>query len=260
MAFADLLLEDVNGVRWITLNRPAKLNALTRALLAELGGALSEALADPAVRVVAIMGSGEKAFAAGADIGEFAGLSPREGEAMARAGQAVFDGISASAKPVIAAVNGFALGGGCELALACHVRVASSSARFGQPEVKLGLIPGYGGTQRLARLVGQGRALELLLGGAMIDAPTALGWGLVNRVVEPAALREATQRLAEEIGSMAPLAVARCLQSVRVGLGMPLDKAMEVEAALFGLCFATDDMREGTAAFLEKRPPRFAGR
>ncbi len=260
MEFEDLLVEDRNGVRWLTLNRPAKLNALTRALVGELGSAVAAAGSDPAVRAVVITGSGEKAFVAGADIAEFVGLGPREGEAMARAGQAVFDRIADLPKPVIAAVNGFALGGGCELALACHVRLAAATARFGQPEVKLGLIPGYGGTQRLARLVGRGRALELLCTGAMIDAATAAAWGLVNRVVEPAALREVAQALGEAVGAVAPLAVARCLQGVRVGLDLPLAQAEEVEAALFGLCFATDDMREGAAAFLEKRPPRFAGR
>ncbi len=260
MAYENLLVEDVNGVRWLTLNRPAKLNALNRALIAELGSAVAAAGADAAVRAVVITGSGEKAFAAGADIAEFVGLGPVEGERMARAGQAVYDAVAALPKPVVAAVNGFALGGGCELALACHVRLASATARFGQPEVKLGLIPGYGGTQRLARLVGQGRALELLCTGAMVDAATAQAWGLANRVVEPAALREAAQKLAEEVAAVSPLAVARCLQAVRVGLDLPLGRAQEVEAALFGLCFASEDMREGTAAFMEKRPPRFAGR
>jgi len=260
VASENLLLEDKAGVRWLTLNRPAKLNALNRALTGELGSAVAAAGADPAVRALVVTGSGEKAFAAGADIAEFVGLSPAEGERMARAGQAAFDGIAGLSKPVIAAVNGFALGGGCELALACHMRLAATTARFGQPEVKLGLIPGYGGTQRLARLVGPGRALELLCAGGMIDAATAHAWGLVNRVVEPGALHEAAQRLAEEICAVAPLAAARCLQAVRIGADLPLARAEEVEAALFGLCFATDDMREGTAAFMEKRPPRFSGR
>ncbi len=260
MAFENLLVEDRNGARWLTLNRPAKLNALNRALIAELEAAAAAAAADAAVRAVVITGSGEKAFAAGADIAEFAGLSPGEGERMARAGQAAFDAIAALPKPVIAAVNGFALGGGCELALACHIRLASATARFGQPEVKLGLTPGSGGTQRLPRIVGAGRALEMLCTGGMIDAATALAWGLVNRVVEPGELAGAAQRLAEEIASVAPLAVARCLQGVRVGRDLALERAQEVEAALFGLCFASDDMREGTAAFTEKRPARFVGR
>lgn len=260
MPYENLLIEDRSGVRWITLNRPAKLNALNQAVVAELAAAMTAAGSDPNVRAVVITGYGDKAFAAGADIAEFVGLNPREAQQFARAGQAVFDTVAALPKPVIAAVNGFALGGGCELALACHMRVASATARFGQPEAKLGLIPGYGGTQRLARLVGQGRALEMLLTGGMVDASTALAWGLVNRVVEPAELQSAAQRLAEETAVVSPLAAARCLEAVRIGLNLPLDQALKVEAALFGLCFASDDMREGTRAFLEKRPARFTGR
>ncbi len=260
MAYENVLVADENAVRWITINRPAKLNALNRALVAELGDAVAAAGADSAVRAVVITGAGEKAFVAGADIAEFVGLSPADAQAMARAGQGVFETIAALPKPVLAAVNGFALGGGCELALACHMRVASTTAKFGQPEAKLGLIPGYGGTQRLARLVGRGRALELLLTGGTVDAPTALAWGLVNRVVEPGELRPAAQRLAEATGAVSPLAAARCLEAVRIGLDLPLASGQEVEAALFGLCAASEDMREGTAAFLEKRPPRFTGR
>jgi enoyl-CoA hydratase len=260
MPYENVLVEDSNGVRWVTLNRPAKLNALNRATVAELAEAVTGAGADPTVRAVVITGQGEKAFAAGAAIAEFSGLDPRGAQQFARAGQAAFDAIAALPKPVIAAVNGFALGGGCELALSCHLRVASTNARFGQPEAKLGLIPGYGGTQRLARLVGQARALEVLLTGGMVDASTALAWGLVNRVVEPADLRSAAQRLAEETAAVAPLAAARCLEAVRIGLDMPLREALEMEAALFGLCFASDDMREGTNAFLEKRPARFTGK
>ncbi len=260
MADDELLLADESGVRWITVNRPAKLNALNRALVARLGEAIAAAGADGAVRAVVVTGAGEKAFVAGADIAEFVGLGAAEARAMARAGQAVFDAIAGLPKPVIAAVNGFALGGGCELALACHMRVAATNARFGQPEAKLGLIPGYGGTQRLARLVGQGRALELLLTGGTVDAATALAWGLANRVVEPGELRAAAQKLADETGAVSPLAAARCLEAVRIGLDLPLGRGEEVEAALFGLCAASEDMREGTAAFLEKRPPRFSGR
>lgn len=260
MAYENVLVGDENAVRWITINRPAKLNALNRALVAELGDAVAAAGADSAVRAVVITGAGEKAFVAGADIAEFVGLSPADAQAMARAGQAVFETVAALSKPVLAAVNGFALGGGCELALACHMRVASTTARFGQPEGKLGLIPGYGGTQRLARLVGRGRALELLLTGGTVDATAALAWGLVNRVVEPGDLKSAAQRLAEETGAVSPFAAARCLEAVRIGLDLPLASGQEVEAALFGLCAASEDMREGTAAFLEKRPPRFTGR
>jgi len=260
MPFENLLLRDEDGVRWITVNRPAKLNALNASVIAELEQAAADLAADPSARAVVITGAGEKAFVAGADIGEFAGLSADAGQALARRGQRLFDALAALPKPVIAAVNGFALGGGCELAMACHLRVASSNARFGQPEAKLGLIPGYGGTQRLPRLIGMGRALEMLLTGGTIDAATAHAWGLVNKVVEPGELHGAVQKLAEEILAVAPLSVARCLEAVRLGLNLPLEQAERHEAALFGLCFATDDVREGTSAFLEKRPARFTGK
>ena len=260
MPFENLLLHDQGGVRWITVNRPAKLNALNASVIAELARAVADVSADASVRVVVLTGAGEKAFVAGADIAEFVGISADAARELAGRGQRLFEAIAALPKPVIAAVNGFALGGGCELAMACHLRVASSNARFGQPEVKLGLIPGYGGTQRLPRLVGRGRALELLLTGGTVDAATAHAWGLVNKVVEPGELHEAAQKLAEEILAVAPAAVARCLQAVGVGLDLPLHQAQEHEAALFGLCFATDDVREGTAAFLEKRPARFTGK
>ena len=260
MPFEDLIVHDESGVRWLTVNRPAKLNALNASVIAELGQAATEAATDASVRAVVLTGSGEKAFVAGADIAEFVGMSAGEAEALSRRGQRLCDAIEALPKPVIAAVNGFALGGGCELAMACHLRVASANARFGQPEVKLGLIPGYGGTQRLPRLVGRGRALELLLTGGTIDAATALGWGLVNRVVEAGELHGAAQKLAEEIAAVAPRAAARCLEAVDLGLNLPLGQAQRHEAALFGLCFATEDAREGSAAFLEKRPARFAGR
>lgn len=260
MPFENLSVQDDGGVRWIAVNRPAKLNALNRSVIAELEDAFGEAAASGSVRAVALTGVGEKAFVAGADIAEFAGLSPAGASDLARRGQRLCDAIAELPKPVIAAVNGFALGGGCELALACHLRVASSNARFGQPEVKLGLIPGYGGTQRLPRLVGKGRALEMLLTGGMIDAATAHAWGLVNKVVEPSELHAAVQKLAGEILAAAPTAVAGCLRAVRLGLELPLAQAVEHEAALFGLCFATEDMREGTAAFLEKRPARFPGK
>ncbi len=259
MQFENLVVEDAEGTRWITVNRPAKLNALNAAVVSDLERAFSEAAAAASARAVVLTGAGEKAFVAGADIGEFVGISAAAAQELSRRGQRLFDAIAAMHKPVIAAVNGFALGGGCELAMACHVRVAATGARFGQPEVKLGLIPGYGGTQRLPRLVGRGRALELLLTGATIDAATAHAWGLVNRVVEQATLREAAQQMAQEMLAVAPMAVARCLEAVELGLGLPLDLAQQHEAALFGLCFATQDMQEGTAAFLEKRAPRFTG-
>jgi len=260
MDYRTLLVEDVGGVRWITVSRPEKLNALNAEVLAELDAAVAAAGSQAAVRALVLTGAGEKAFVAGADIAELAGLTPAAAQRLAARGQRLFGALAGSDKPVIAAVNGFALGGGCELALACHLRIASANARFGQPEVKLGLIPGYGGTQRLPRLVGQGRALELLLTGAMIDAPTALAWGLVNRVVEPAALRAAVQQLAEQIVAVSPVAVARCLEAVRGGAGLPLERGLAVEALEFSLCFASEDMREGTAAFLAKRAPEFPGR
>ena len=260
MGYATLGVEDLGGVRWITVSRPEKMNALNREVLAELDAALAAAAAEPAVRVLVLTGAGDKAFVAGADIAELAGLTPAEAEALAARGQRLFSAIEGMAKPVIAAVNGFALGGGCELALACHLRIAAATARFGQPEVRLGLIPGYGGTQRLPRLVGPGRALELLVTGAMVDAATALAWGLVNRVVEPDALRATVQQLAEQAVAVSPVAVARCLEAARAGAGLPLERALQVEAAQFGLCFASEDMREGTAAFLEKRKASFPGR
>jgi len=260
MEYRTLTIEDVGGIRWLTVTRPEKLNALNSEVIAELGTAVAAAGSHPAVRALVLTGAGEKAFVAGADIAEFVGLTPAAAQELAARGQRLFSALEGLSKPVIAAINGFALGGGCELALACHLRIAAANARFGQPEVKLGLIPGYGGTQRLPRLVGQGRALELLLTGAMIDAPTALAWGLVNRVVEPAALRATVQQLAEQMLAVSPVAVARCLEAVRAGAGLPLERGLEVEAQQFGLCFASEDMREGTAAFLAKRPPSFPGR
>jgi enoyl-CoA hydratase len=260
MAFSNLLIEDVNRVRWLTLNRPTKLNALNREVINELQQSVTRFLHDDGAGVLVITGAGEKAFVAGADIAELVDLTPRRAMSLARHGQSLFDAVETSPKPVIAAVNGFALGGGCELALACHLRVASTNARFGQPEVKLGLIPGYGGTQRLPRLVGKGRALELLLCGGMIDAATALGWGLVNRVCELPELRGMTQQLAEELLTVSPSAVGHCLRAVNAGLNLSLDQAEKLEAALFAECFKTEDMKEGTAAFLEKRQPQFSGR
>ncbi|MGE5236941.1 MAG: enoyl-CoA hydratase/isomerase family protein [Acidobacteriota bacterium] len=260
MGCETLLVDDRQGVRWITVNRPEKLNALNRTVLTELAEVFSAAESDAAVRAVVVTGAGEKAFVAGADIAEFSGLDRAGAAALSRRGQHVFTTIEAARKPVIAAVNGFALGGGCELALACHLRIASTNARFGQPEVKLGLIPGYGGTQRLPRLVGRGRALELLLGGGMVDAATAHAWGLVNRVVEPAELASAAQRLAGEILAVSSQAVTRCLEAVRAGLDLTLPAALALEAELFGSCADTEDMREGVSAFLEKRAPSFPGR
>lgn len=252
-----LNVEDRQAVRWLAVNRPDKLNALNRDVLAALGEAMAVAGQDRDVRAVVITGVGEKAFVAGADIGEFGGLSTAQAQELARRGQRLFTAIERFPKPVIAAVNGLALGGGCELAMACHLRVASNNARFGQPEVKLGLIPGYGGTQRLPRLVGRGRALQMLLTGGMIDAAVALSWGLVNRVVEPAQLAESVQQMASEILAVSPAAVRRCLDAVAMGLDAPMERALEGEAALFGLCFGSPDAREGTEAFLARRAPQF---
>ncbi len=260
MGFTTLVVETSGAIQTVILNRPEKLNALNRTLLAELREALGRALEDASVKAVILTGAGDKAFVAGADIAEFADMTPAEAVAFSRRGQELFDAIERSPKPIIAAVNGFALGGGCELAMACHLRVAATTATFGQPEVKLGIIPGYGGTQRLPRLVGWGRALELLLTGRMIDAATASSWGLVNRLAEPGELREAACALAEEILAVSPVAVGYCLEAARAGLAGTREQGLEAEASLFGLCFASEDMREGCRAFLEKRKPSFPGR
>jgi enoyl-CoA hydratase len=243
----------------ITVNRPDKLNALNKTVIGELDRAVGEIERDPAIRGVILTGAGPKAFVAGADIGEIASQGPVDGKARAMEGQRVFRRLERCGKPVVAAVNGFALGGGCELAMACHLRVASEGARFGQPEVKLGIGPGYGGTVRLPRLVGRGRALELLLTGAMIDAQEALRIGLVNRVVPAERLLSESEQLLTAILVNGPLAIRACLEAVDTGLDLGVDQALLLEANLFGLLSGTADMREGTAAFLAKRPPRFTG-
>jgi enoyl-CoA hydratase len=247
------------GTATITVNRPDKLNALNAAVIAELGLAIDAAGADPGVRGVILTGAGPKAFIAGADIGELVSQSPLEGKARSLAGQAVFRRFEALRKPVVAAINGFCLGGGCELAMACHIRLASEGARFGQPEVKLGIGPGYGGTVRLPRLVGRGRALELLLTGAMIDAPEALRIGLVNRVVAADRLIPEAEALLQLIYAQGPLAVAAVLEAVDAGSEMPTEQALLLEANHFGLLSATGDMREGMQAFLGKRKAEFRG-
>jgi enoyl-CoA hydratase len=259
MTFSTLLLEDVQQVRIITINRPDKLNAINQVVLSELDQAFTDCLRDDHICGVMIIGAGEKAFVAGADISEFVGLSPAHGEQIAQRGQRLFNTIENSPKPVIAAVNGYAFGGGCELTLACHLRIASTNARFAQPEVKLGLITGFGGSQRLSRLIGRGRALEMLLTGKTVDAAMALSWGLVNQVVEPAELRAAVLDLATTILAVAPLAVARTIAAVNQGADLPIERGQALEAGLFGLCFATADMAEGTKAFIEKRAPHFTG-
>ena len=244
------------GIARITFRRPEALNALSSSVLDELDRAVDRVDQEESIRAAIITGEG-RAFVAGADVGEIAGLDRTRGLAFARRGQAVFGRIEKLPKPIVAAVNGFALGGGCELALACHLRIASTRARFGQPEVKLGILPGFGGTQRLPRLVGRGHAARLLLSGAQIPAEEALGIGLVNEVVEPERLLERAREVLEEILANGPRAIAAILAAVRSGLDRPLEAGNELEAELFaGLC-GTEEMREGTRAFLEKRPPRF---
>jgi enoyl-CoA hydratase len=260
MVFDNLLVERDGAVAVVTINRPAKLNALNRATVDELERALADLGQDPAVRVIILTGAGDKAFVAGADIGELAVQTPVSGCAHAARGQRLLDTIERLGKPVIAAINGYALGGGCELAMACTIRIAAETARLGQPEINLGILPGYGGTQRLARLVGRGRALELLLTGAQISAEEAWRIGLVNRVVPADRLMAEARALAAELAAKAPIAVRFILEAVARGLEMPLAEAEAYEASLFGLIAATEDMREGTRAFLDKRRPDFKGR
>jgi enoyl-CoA hydratase len=260
MAYENLLTERDGAVSIVTLHRPAVLNALNAATLTELGHAIDEAAADATVRVIILTGSGEKSFVAGADINELAKQTPVSGREHARHGQALFARIERLSKPVIAAVNGFALGGGCELAMACTMRIAADTAKFGQPEINLGLIPGYAGSQRLPRLVGRGRALELLLLGHQITAEEAWRIGLVNRVVPAAKLMEEARALAQALAMKAPVAVRYILDAVAGGLEMSFGDAQDYEATLFGLVSTTEDMREGTRAFLERRKPSFSGR
>ncbi len=260
MSYENLLYEVKDQVARITVNRPQVLNALNRATVEELDRAFDVARADAGVRALIITGAGEKSFVAGADINELAKQSPVEGKEYSLFGQAAFHKLETMGKPSIAAINGFALGGGCELALCCSIRVASKNARLGQPEVKLGLLPGYGGTQRLARLCGKGVAHELLLSGEMISADEALRVGLVNHVVELPELIPAAEKIAQKIVANAPLAVKYAMEAVEHGMEMTQDEGLFLEATLFGLCCATEDMREGTKAFLEKRPAKFQGR
>ena len=256
---STLLFELTDGICRITVNRPDKLNALDAIVIAELGDAVTRIETDSAVRGVLVTGAGTKAFVAGADIGELSAQSPMEGKTRATAGQTVFRRLERCGKPVVAAVNGFALGGGCELAMACHIRIASDQARFGQPEVKLGIAPGYGATVRLPRLVGKGRAMELLLTGRMVDAEEAFRIGLVNRVVPADRLLPECETLLRTILENGPLAVRACLEIVDAGFDMAVDDAFLLEANYFGLLSATADMREGTSAFVEKRKPSFKG-
>jgi enoyl-CoA hydratase len=260
MSFDNLLLERDGPVAVITITRPQVLNALNTPTIDELRRAILELKHDASVRAVIITGAGGKSFVAGADINELAVQRPAQGKEHALRGQHVFDLIENMGKPVIAAINGYALGGGCELAMACTLRMAADTARLGQPEINLGIIPGYGGTQRLSRLAGKGMALDLLLTGRQITASEALQVGLVNRVVPAAELMTAARALAGELAGKAPIALQYIIEAVNRGLEVSFDKAQFLEATLFGLVASTDDMREGTRAFLEKRKADFQGR
>ena len=260
MTYHNLLFEITDGIAVVTVNRPDKLNALNDQVMAELADAADRIANEREIRGAIITGAGQKAFIAGADIGDLSRQGPFDGKARAMHGQAVLRRLETCGKPVIAAVNGYALGGGCELAMACHLRIASETAKFGQPEVKLGIAPGYGGTQRLPRLVGKGIALQLILTGEMIDAAEAYRIGLVNKVVPAAELLPESEKVLRGILAMAPLAVRLCLEAVDHGCEMTLDEGLLLEANHFGLLAATNDMKEGTQAFLDKRPPRFEGR
>ena len=258
--FENLLFEIRDGIAFLTLNRPKVLNALNAGTLLELRAAIQTVRDDASIRATILTGAGEKAFAAGADIQELAAVNAAEGRELALRGQAVFRSIETCGKPVIACINGYALGGGCELALACTLRIASENAKLGQPEVKLGLIPGYGGTQRLARLVGKGVALHMILTAEILSAADALRVGLINEVIAPDQLLARGEAIARSIAAMAPLAVRYSLEAVDRGYDIPLEEALSLESELFGLCCGTADKAEGVAAFLAKRAPIWQGR
>jgi len=259
MTFENLLVKTENGIYTITINRPDKLNALNKKTVSEIGSAIKEANADHSVRGIIITGAGLKSFVAGADISEFVGLSVEQGKAMAKAGQDVFKSIEESPKPVIAAVNGFALGGGCELAMSCHLRVSADNAKFGQPEVNLGLIAGYGGTQRLTQLIGKAKSLELHMTADMLTAEQALHFGLVNYVVPADQLLSKCMEIFEKIKTKAPLAIAGVIASINAHYKDGVD-GFASEVNEFGKCFSTNDFKEGTSAFLEKRKANFSGK
>lgn len=256
--YTTLLTELSNGIFTITINRPDKLNALNKKVIDELESAVDEVYDNQEIRSAILTGAG-KSFVAGADISEFQGFDKEQGMALAKRGQDLFFKIENAPKPFIAAVNGFALGGGCELAMACHFRLASENAKFGQPEVNLGLIPGYGGTQRLTQLVGKGRAMELLMTGALIGAPAALQYGLVNYVLPAEELLNKSRAILEVINSKAPLAVAKCIAATNAVFNHSVN-GYQAEIIAFGECFGTDDMKEGAKAFIEKRKPIFTGK
>jgi len=259
MTDSPLQTTDHDGIRVLTVNRPDKLNALNAATLDALHAAFDAAAADPAVRVIVLTGAGPKAFVAGADIAEMAGLSAVQGRDFSQRGQRMMRRLERMPKPVIAMINGFALGGGLELAMACHLRIAADSAKVGQPEINLGLIPGFGGTQRLLRLAGRAATLELCLQGAPIEATRAHALGIVNRVVPAADLETETMKLAQQLAQAAPLALRGILDCVAIGGECGIEEGLEFETTQFGLIFSTDDMREGTSAFLERRKPVFRG-
>ena len=260
LALANVLYEKVGGIAHVTVNRPKVLNALNTPTWTDLRTAFEEARDDSTVRGVILTGAGDKAFIAGADIGELAHVSAVQAEQSSRFGQRVLDLIENLGKPVIAAINGFALGGGCETAMACTIRIAVETAKFGQPEVSLGLVPGGGGTQRLPRLVGKGRALQLILSGEMISAQEAYRIGLVNEIVPAADLITRAEAILKRIASNAPIAVKYALEATNKGLETSQSEGLSLEASYFGLCAATEDKAEGTSAFLQKRPPEFKGR
>ncbi len=257
--FSTLITDLSEGILLITINREEKMNALNKAVISDLDEIMEEVYRDAEIKGVIITGKGPKSFVAGADISEFQGMDKAAGMAMAKRGHAVFNKIEQCSKPVIAAVNGFALGGGCELAMACHLRIASENARFGQPEVNLGLIPGYGGTQRLTQLIGKGKALELLMTADMIDASCAEKLGLVNKVVQTVELIEVSKATMKKITSKAPFAIAQVIQSVYAHFKDGID-GFDTEIDLFGSCVTTEDFTEGTQAFLEKRKATFKGK
>lgn len=255
-----LLIETAHGVRTLRINRPDKLNALNAATLDALDAAFAHAAADPEVRVVVLTGAGPKAFVAGADIAEMHALTPVQGRDFSLRGTRMMRRVEKLPKPVIAMINGFALGGGLELAMCCHLRITADTAKLGQPEINLGLIPGFGGSQRLLRLCGRAATLELCLTGAPVTAERALQLGIVNRVVPAAELEAETMKLAAQLANAAPLALRGMIDCVNVGSECGIEEGLEYESAQFGLMFATDDMREGTRAFLDKRKPGFTGK
>lgn len=254
-----VIFEPRDSIAFIRLNRPEKFNSLTREMIASLSELFQQFAMQPELRAVILTGTGDRAFCAGTDISELAGLDEDEAIQVSKRGQALCDLIEQCPVPVIAAINGLAVGGGCELALACHIRIATATARFSLPEAKLGIMPGYGGTQRLPREIGQSRALEIMLAGRELSADDAFKIGLVNRITDSASLMREVESLANDIARLAPLAIRACLQAVTRGLDLPLDEGLALEAELFASLFGTADVREGTRAFLEKREPIFKG-